>query len=164
MAIMTTPCIPLRLNSFLASFLALVAAAGCTADGPGDGDRAAPTFAGISAGETVRFTGTEPFWGGEVTGGMLTYSTPENIAGERFAVSRFAGLNGVSWSGRLGGAPFDLAVTEGRCSDGMSDRTYPFAATLSVRGETRRGCAWTAARPFIGGEPGPTEVDTGSES
>lgn len=130
--------------------MAGLALAACAPDSATDGDRAAPTFDGIAAVETVNFTGTEPFWGGEVRGDTLTYSTPEDIEGTQIAVSRFAGLGGVSWSGELDGQPFDLSLTEGECSDGMSDRTYPFVATLSVRGETRRGCAWSEARPFEG--------------
>jgi uncharacterized membrane protein len=108
------------------------------------------SYSGIAPGETVHFTGTEPFWGGEVSGGTLTYSTPENQAGEPVAVERFAGRNGVSFSGDLGGKPFVMAVTPGRCSDGMSDRTYPFTVTLQVKGEQREGCAWTDRQPFTG--------------
>jgi len=105
-------------------------------------------FDGIRADEGVRFTGTEPFWGGRVSGTELTYSTPENPDGSPIAVTRFAGRGGVSWSGTWQGQPFRLAVTEGQCSDGMSDRTYPFTATLAVAGEQRQGCAWTERRSF----------------
>ncbi len=42
---------------------------------------------GIRADETVRFTGTEPFWGGQVAGPTLTYSTPEDPDGTPIAVS-----------------------------------------------------------------------------
>lgn len=136
--------------SSMAALGALASLSACSGDSPADGDRAASTFEAIAPGETVQFTGTEPFWGGEVTGDTLTYSTPENIDGVEIDVERFAGLGGVSWSGELDGQPFDLSITEGECSDGMSDRTYPFTATLSVRGETRRGCAWTERRPFEG--------------
>lgn len=107
-------------------------------------------YDGIAAGETVHFTGTEPFWGGEVTGNTLTYSTPENQAGVAIPVSRFAGHGGISWTGEYEGARFALAVTPGKCSDGMSDRTYPFVVTLAVSGEQRSGCAWTAGQPFSG--------------
>ena len=108
------------------------------------------SFAGISGDEVVHFTGTEPFWGGQVAGGSLTYTTPENQKGSTVAVSRFAGRNGVSFSGDLEGMPFVLAVTPGKCSDGMSDRSYPFAAMLQVKGEQRAGCAWTDKQPFTG--------------
>lgn len=109
-------------------------------------------YAGIGEGEVVHFTGTEPFWGGEVAGGVLTYMTPEDQQGARVAISRFAGRNGVSFSGKLDGGDFVMAVTPGACSDGMSDRTYPFTVTLRIGNEQRVGCAWTDARPFTGPE------------
>lgn len=115
-------------------------------------------YLGITESETVRFTGTEPFWGGQVAGTTLTYSTPENQEGDPITVTRFAGRNGVSWSGTWQDKPFRLAVTEAKCSDGMSDRTYPFTATLEVLGEQRQGCAWTDRRaPSLpeGGAPAP---------
>jgi uncharacterized membrane protein len=107
-------------------------------------------YSGIAAGETVHFTGTEPFWGGQVSNGTLTYTTPENQAGELVAVERFAGRNGISFSGLLDDQPLVMAVTPGECSDGMSDRSYPFNVTLQVRGEKREGCAWTDRQPFAG--------------
>jgi uncharacterized membrane protein len=41
-------------------------------------------------------------------------------------------------------------VTRGACSDGMSDREYPFTVTLQVGEEKRMGCAWTDKMPFTG--------------
>jgi len=32
----------------------------------------------------------------------------------------------------------------------MSDRTYPFTATLKIGDDTRNGCAWTEREPFSG--------------
>ena len=121
------------------------------ADGnvPGDSASARP-YDGIAEGETVRFTGTEPFWGGQATGTVLNYSTPEKPDGETITVERFAGRNGVAFTGRLEGEAFSLAITPGQCSDGMSDRTYPFTATLRVADEIRSGCAWTEKHPFTG--------------
>lgn len=119
--------------------------------GIGDTEDTQP-YAGIGEDEVLHFTGTEPFWGGEVSGGTLTYSTPENIDGTQIEVERFAGRNGLSFSGILDEADFVMAVTPGECSDGMSDRTYPFTVTLQVRGEQRQGCAWTDAQSFTGPE------------
>jgi uncharacterized membrane protein len=119
--------------------------------GPGDTENTRP-YAGIGEHEVLRFTGTEPFWGGQVTAGTLTYSTPENIDGTGMPVERFAGRNGLSFSGTLDGATFVMAVTPGECSDGMSDRTYPFTVTLEVGPEQRQGCAWTEAQSFTGSE------------
>lgn len=133
----------------LAAALSLAACHSAQAPQSAEGDTAdRQPYAGIAATETVRFTGTEPFWGGQVAGGMLIYTTPENLDDDAMAVKRFAGRGGVSWSGTHAGARFVLAVTPGRCSDGMSDRTYPFTATLEVSAEQRRGCAWTDRQPF----------------
>lgn len=107
-------------------------------------------YDGITEGETIHFTGTEPFWGGEIANGTARYSTPENIDGTSFPVSRFAGNNGMGFSGTMDGQTFDLTVTPGDCSDGMSDRTYPFTATLTVGAERRNGCAWTDEQGFTG--------------
>ena len=45
-----------------------------------------------------------------------------------------------------------MTVTPGACSDGMSDRTYPYTVTLKIGDDTREGCAWTDAQPFEGPE------------
>jgi uncharacterized membrane protein len=106
-------------------------------------------FNGIAPSETLRFTGTEPFWGGTVAGDIVTYMTPENQAGESIAVQRFAGRGGVSFTGTRDGGDFALMVTPGTCSDGMSDRTYPFTVTLKLADETRRGCGWGDDHPVV---------------
>lgn len=107
-------------------------------------------FNGIAKGDTIHFTGTEPFWGGDVRGSNLTYSTPENQEGTTITVKRFHGQGGLGLSGELAGASFDMTVTPGTCSDGMSDRSYPYTVTLKIGSETRLGCAWTDAQPFEG--------------
>ncbi|AKH44060.1 putative membrane protein [Altererythrobacter atlanticus] len=136
--------------SVLALSLAACNSGGDAANGaPGDQSDTQP-FSGIGEDEVVYFTGTEPFWNGEVSDGRLTYSTPEDMEGTVIRVDRFAGRNGVSFTGRLADQDFVLAVTPGECSDGMSDRTYPYVATLMVRGEDRAGCAYTDQQPFEG--------------
>ncbi len=138
-------------------YLALLALtlAACNPGGgsqvPGDKSDKQP-FAGIGADEVLQLTGTEPFWGGTVSGNSLTYTTPENPEGSVAGVERFAGRGGLSFGGELEGARLDLMVTPGTCSDGMSDRTYPFTATLKLGEETRTGCAWLAQHPFSGDE------------
>ena len=139
----------------VAALVLLLAACGGSPAPAGSGNRIfdasdTQSFSGIAADEVVHFTGTEPFWGGQVAGGSLTYTTPDDQKGATIAVSRFAGRNGVSFSGDLDGMPFVLAITPGKCSDGMSERSYPFAVTLQVKGEQRNGCAWTDKQPFIG--------------
>ena len=126
--------------------------AACSPDQPAKPDESATThaFNGIGPQDIVHFTGTEPFWGGEAGNGQVTYKTPENQQGATFAVERFAGNSGLGFSGTLDGKSFDMAVTRGQCSDGMSDRTYPFTVTLRIGEEQRNGCAWTDNHPFTG--------------
>ena len=140
------------------SVLPLILLAACNGHGGGhdatsrtDGSKAT-NYTGVGADEVLRFTGTEPFWGGEVTGTTLTYTTPEAPQGTTATVRRFTGNNGLAFSGTLAGKPFDMAVTESACSDGMSDRTYPLSVTLKIGAETRQGCGWTDKRGFTGPE------------
>ena len=127
--------------------------AGATADArvPGNTEKTTP-YSEIAEDEVLRFTGTEPFWGGEVTGKALTYTTPEDQDGEVIAVERFAGRGGIAFSGLLNGADFEMMVTPLECSDGMSDRTYPFTVTLEIGEDKRNGCAWSEQHPFAGPE------------
>lgn len=118
---------------------------------PGNTAETAP-YSEIAEDELLQFTGTEPFWGGEVSGKTLTYKTPENQDGAVIAVERFAGRGGIAYSGLLDGADFEMTITPLECSDGMSDRTYPFTVTLEIGEDTRNGCAWSEQHPFEGPE------------
>ncbi len=111
------------------------------------GGEATTPWAGVGAAETLHFTGTEPFWGGEASNGSLTWKTPEDQSGATIKVSRFAGRNGMGLSGTLAGQPFEMAVSEAQCSDGMSDRSYPLTVTVSAGGKTLRGCGWSDKHP-----------------
>jgi uncharacterized membrane protein len=144
---------PMRLLIFPA--LTVLAACSGHADGealaPGDMEDTQPFFA-IAEDDVIRFAGTEPFWGGEIAQGMLTWTTPENIDGDTIAITRFAGRGGVSFSGQLQGQQMDMAITPAPCSDGMSERTYPFVATVAVGDQQLIGCAWTAKQSYTGVE------------
>lgn len=123
---------------------------------PGDAGDKQP-YAGIAANDVVRIVGTEPFWGGDIRGDTLTWTTPDNGdgqgGGQAIPVTRFAGRGGISFTGTLDGQNFTLMLTEAKCSDGMSDRTYPFVATVAIgTAPELGGCGWTDSRPFTGGE------------
>ena len=100
-----------------------------------------------------RALGTEPFWSASVAGTKLSYTTPEDQQGKSIAVTRSDGATRATLSGILAGAKLALEVTPGKCSDGMSDRVYPFTATLTIGGETRHGCA--SAKAQMEREPKP---------
>jgi uncharacterized membrane protein len=86
-------------------------------------------------------SGTEPFWGGTVSGSRIVYQTPEDQAGRSIPATAELADSRETYAGRLNGKPFRLTLTKGTCSNGMSDRAFAFKATLSVAGETRQGCA-----------------------
>lgn len=130
-----------RLNpAMLGAILLTGCGQGEGANVPGDTTDGS-AYSGIPEDAVITLNGTEPFWGGTVARGSFTYTTPENIEGTPIAVTRFAGRGGLSFSGELDGQQVDLAITPGDCSDGMSDRTYPYNATLQIGREQRYGCA-----------------------
>jgi uncharacterized membrane protein len=88
-----------------------------------------------------RLVGTEPFWGGTVTGTRILYQTPEDQAGSTIAATASYGPGGEVYTGKLGGKPFVLTLTKGPCSDGMSDKVHAYTAALQVDGGVRQGCA-----------------------
>lgn len=110
----------------------------------------APPYDGIAPEEVITLTGTEPFWGVTIKNAVATYTTPENPAGSVFEVSRFAGNNGLGFTGKLDGAEVAITVTPGACSDGMSDRSYPFTATVKLGEENLSGCGYTDKQGFTG--------------
>ena len=90
----------------------------------------------------IKAIGTEPFWGAQIQGRCVTYSTPDDIEGTRVWTTFTGTSERGTWSGYLDDQRFVLRTRpEPGCSDGMSDERYPIAVTLTVRGEQRTGCA-----------------------
>lgn len=150
---MTSHIVALRLA--LAIALGLPLLAGCSKD-TGMIDSEGKVFDRIEAEASLSLIGTEPFWSLviEPDGERYTarYSTPETIDGTSFAATRFAGNNGLGFSGRLGEEPVQIAITPGKCSDGMSDRVYPFSASVRIGETLLEGCAETSDEPATGSE------------
>ena len=90
----------------------------------------------------IRGVGTEPFWGVKVQGRCVTYSHPDDQAGTRVWTKFSGSTTNGTWTGSLRGNPFVVRTRpQPGCSDGMSDRRYPIAVSLTVGGEQRSGCA-----------------------
>jgi uncharacterized membrane protein len=120
------------------------AAAKATAEAPPANSQASPAPAprtGPWSASGYAFNGTEPFWGGSLIGTTIRYMIPEDQFGDVVETEAAYAADRETYSGRYRGRPFVLSLVRGPCSDGMSDRSYAFAATLQVLGETRRGCA-----------------------
>ncbi|WP_073975748.1 COG3650 family protein [Erythrobacter donghaensis] len=135
----------------LLAALALAAAA-CTPAQTDGIDPEGKPFDKVAPQEAVTMLGTEPFWNLAVTGEEGLWTTPDNQPGTRFAVKRFAGNGGLGFSGAVDGKPLTATLTPGQCSDGMSERSFPYVATIALGGETLRGCGYTDSQPFTGPE------------
>lgn len=109
-------------------------------------------FDRIDANITVTLLGTEPMWKLQIEpdadGLVATYTASESASPAVFAVSRFAGNNGVGYSGTLNGSAVQAALTPSACNDGMSDRGYPYIATVAIGDRTFFGCAYTDDEMF----------------
>jgi uncharacterized membrane protein len=94
--------------------------------------------------QVFRAFGTEPFWGVNVEGTRLTYTTPDDQAGVVMEGTRKTLADGVEISGQHDGKPFVLTVGSGTCSDGMSDNTYSLVATFRFGEIDYTGCGEAA--------------------
>jgi uncharacterized membrane protein len=96
--------------------------------------------------EEFRVVGTEPFWGMSISKRGIVYSTPESrprsfpYVAPMSAQGRPADVVRVY---RLQSKPNTLLVINkvAICSDGMSDKQYPYSATLILDNTVRQGCA-----------------------
>lgn len=139
-------------------FIALLFAGLCTACASEDSiDTSGEVFGEISENATIGLLGNEPFWSIEIQpdneeGFMAVYKTPGNLDGSTASVARFAGNNGLGFTGDLDGEALQIAITPGECNDTMSDRTYPYTATVAVGDRTLYGCGYTDENMYQGGE------------
>jgi heat shock protein HslJ len=104
---------------------------------------AAPPPVGAPHGN-YRALGNEPFWSLEIAHGRIAYD-PAN--GRRFSVA--APPPRMTSNGYRYETPrLAVEVTRAECSDGMSDRRYADTVTVTIGGETLRGCGGALVAPF----------------
>ena len=92
-----------------------------------------------------RAIGTEPFWAVTVKGSTALLERPDK-APARYAISR----NDDGRAVRFLGEGFSMTVTEGPCSDGMSDAVWSDRVALAFGEGTLNGCGGTR---YDQGEP-----------
>ncbi len=103
---------------------------------------APPRPAAVDAFDAV---GTEPFWALSVRPEWITFSGLDRTTlswpnpGVRWQGRR------RTWTARSVAGEISVAIEPGDCSDGMSDRTYPYAAEVRLGAEVLKGCASKAA-------------------
>jgi uncharacterized membrane protein len=92
----------------------------------------------------IRALGTEPFWAMDVDSSGLHFTTPDNQAGIHFppVAGTLAG-DTTAWSGEADRVAVEVRVWREQCSDGMSDRVYPYTARVRVDTTSYQGCADT---------------------
>jgi uncharacterized membrane protein len=85
----------------------------------------------------LQAAGTEPFWGLSIRPDGMVLTRPDHAAVQ--AANPGPRLEGKAAVWSSGGLKATLTPTH--CSDGMSDRDYPYAATVVAGAETLKGCA-----------------------
>jgi uncharacterized membrane protein len=94
--------------------------------------------------------GTEPFWNVEIAGGTVTYASADEPTPRSAPVVRHTAEGVLTMSGTLAGEALHLTVRRQPCSDGMSDRRYPFALDLTLGSRLLHGCAYpTGKQPTV---------------
>ena len=136
----------MRYRGLFAIVLMIALNEGCAADDPqtADSSAAAPLDSAASAivSEALRALGTEPFWALDVDASGLRFITPDDTTGIRFPpIAPAVSTDTVVWSVQTERSAIEVRVWPEKCSDGMSDREYPYAARVIIAGTTYRGCA-----------------------
>jgi uncharacterized membrane protein len=127
------------------------AAAAPHADGPANPTEPASAPAAPTAAVNADFlgpmqaNGTEPFWGVRMTQTELVLSRPDRP--ELRVANPGPKMEGKSAVWAAPGGELELTLTPTHCSDGMSDRDYPYAAVVVAGGQTLSGCARPGVAP-----------------
>lgn len=102
---------------------------------------AAPAFP-IVPGPAFRLVGNEPFWAVHIDSAMIRYVTPEDTSGVRFPSVKPLQLGDtLRWTSSNPQTIIEAWVVPESCSDGMSDRTWPYRASVQVGDRKLQGCA-----------------------
>jgi uncharacterized membrane protein len=104
---------------------------------------ATPPKAAADYHSDLNLTGTEPFWGVQIRKDRITLSRPDHpdITAPNPGVS----VSGETASWDAGEMTITLKPQRW-CSDGMSDRQYPYAAQVKVGNEVLKGCGYNPAK------------------
>jgi uncharacterized membrane protein len=84
----------------------------------------------------IRLVGTEPFWALRIAADRMVLSR----IGQPDLTVTHAGPSGRADEAEWAGEGLTARVVRQVCSDGMSDRVYPYAATVEAGGQTLKGC------------------------
>ena len=88
-----------------------------------------------------RAIGTEPFWDLTIGRDLVFTDRGNNVQVTEPTPAARRGVAGESYQGRR----LSVNIVHARCSDGMSDRTYPDTVNVTVDGRAFRGCGANSA-------------------
>lgn len=97
-----------------------------------------------------RAIGTEPFWDLTIGRDLTFTDRGNNVLVSELTPPVRTGFAGETYQGRR----LFVNIVHSRCSDGMSDRTYPDTVNVTVDGHAYRGCGANAAFFAGAGENG----------
>jgi len=116
----------------------------------------AVVLGGVELAGPLRAIGTEPFWSVDLTGTEMVYTStepPGQRARQPEPVVR--GTTAIWAAETADGTTFKVTLVATECSDGMSERTYPLTAMVTVGDLALTGCAASTAAITSSGESGP---------
>ena len=97
--------------------------------------------------EPFRAVGTEPFWALDIDSTGLRFRTPDDTSGVHWPPSSRVVTGDTSrWIAKTVRGKIEARIWPAQCSDGMSDRTWEYAATVRVDTTSYTGCAESRAQ------------------
>jgi uncharacterized membrane protein len=116
----------------------------------------AAVLGGVELAGPLRAIGTEPDWSVDLTGTEMVYTSPEPPGQRARQPEPVIQGTTATWAGETAdGATFKVTLVATECSDGMSERTYPLTAMVTVGERALTGCAASTATITSSGESGP---------
>ena len=90
--------------------------------------------------------GNEPFWSVDILPDEQQIVLKDLSVDKVFVFAyEEATVNGITWTYKTDNLDtkdkLTVVITKEKCSDGMSDRTYNYSATVTINGRTLKGCA-----------------------
>jgi len=86
-------------------------------------------------------SGTEPFWGIEITEDSIKFTSPEkekNFALAYVKPQKAMDANIISYQAKSDKIDLKFTIQQGKCSDGMSDKVYNYAVKASLKRENEK--------------------------
>ena len=116
----------------------------------------AAVLGGVELAGPLRAIGTEPDWSVDLTGTEMVYTSPEPPGQRARQPEPVVQGTTATWAAETAdGTTLKVTLIATECSDGMSDRTYPLTAMVTVGERALTGCAASTAAITSSGESGP---------